>query len=937
MPSPLPDPVRPTPFPRWLTVLGALLLVLAVYLPSALAARFLNFDDQLLFDPQVGALRDAGDGFWAAIDPRRTIANVYLPVSHLSLWFDRWLFGLSPFGPHLMSLLFHALAGVALVRWLLAMALPVGLAHAAGALFLLHPALCESAAWVSSRKDELSGLFVFLALASTARYAFRPTPLRLCGIALLGVLALYSKATAVVLPLLALAVCLYLRDADRRRFRAPLLLLLVTLPIALHHQAIAAAEGTMAVTTTLAERLPQAPGALLHYLRQTFWPGGLNVLYPEVQTLERFRQALWPGLAAALLLLLGALWFWRSGRRAAGLGLLLLLLALLPFNTVFPASAIAAADRYLYLAIPGAALAVLAMLAPLHRRAAAVAGAALALPLAILCFARAGDFRDSETLWQASLAVDADNAVAQLNLANALEVAHPGDCALLQPVFERALAAARYPIHELHAARALCQLALFQCHYQEAGLRAKAAIAAAERVLQREVDPQRRQQAAQVLLATLVQSFSPLQLAGETEAAQQCVARAGVLAPEAPMLVGFRGLLACAELEQRLQASGQRHLAEDDAALLAAIAPVQQALAAAERDPDLCYVMGRLQLLADHQLEALKYFRRTTDADPGRTEAWLAAAQICRLNEQPKAAESYARKGMLLSRPEPQLRFELALALAAQARLDDAIDELELYVRMRPKDRDAARILSSFLCGKAIAGMGDKSHADLERLLQRALQHNPQEPRVDIVRGKICRDRRQWTAAIEHFERAQASGLEFDELGSLLAQSYRDRGYELLLEQKDEDGAVAAWRQCLRLAPPELDTGAMQMQLRAFWQRSEQLGVDRLKQRDRAGAEAAFRRCLAIDPDQHWAAWLLATALYGDPQADLAELDRLTAQALAWQQQHGLDRSKQVWLRAQVLQKLERDDEAQKLRAEYLATPDADADPQVLALLKGEN
>lgn len=933
MPIPYPAHTRP-PASRLALQFGvAVLLVLAVYLPSVWHAQFLDFDDPLFFDPQQGALHH---GLRAVLDPRLTIANVYLPVSHFSLWLDWWLYGGAPFGPHLTSLLLHAAAAVALSRWLLAMRLSPLLANVVALLFLLHPALAESAAWVSGRKDILSGLFVFLALGSTARYCERPTGLRLCGIGLLTVLAMYSKATAMVLPPFALAVCLF-QGGSARRFLAPLVQLLVTLPILWHHQLIAAAEGTMAATaaSTFAERLPQAPGALLHYLQQSFWPHALNILYPEVQTLERFVQVLWPAtavvLAAAGFALLA---FTRTRLRLAGLGMLLLLLALLPFNTVFPASAIAAADRYLYLAIPGAALCVVALAAALVHRGAVV-GVALALPLAMLTQQRAHAFENSDRAWQASLAVDPDNAVALLNQATELQKQHPYDYALFQPVLERARAAARYPIHQLRAERALTEVALYQAHYQEAALCAKAAIDAAERLLQNAAAGLPHEQALAQLQSTLLLSFQPLQLGGDSETARAAATRAQQLWPDAPQVVAFTALLDIGAVEQQLQKDAGSSVAADDARTAPVLARLQRALADDPRQPGLCYAMGRLQLLFDHQLEALKFFRRAIEADPRKVEAYLAAAMVCLHNNMNEEAVGYARTG-LMARNDPQLRYALAMALVAQTRMDDAIDNLELYARMRPKDRDAGRMLSQLLCAKAIAGMGDKPHAELERLLQQALYYNPDEPRVEVVRGKLCRDRRQFAEAVAHLEKAHDAFPDLEDATLMLAQSYRDLGYSLLLEQKvkDEDGAIAAWQKFLATAPPEIETDAVKMQLQAMWARSEKQGVEQLQQGDKAAAAVSFRRCLWILPQQHWASWLLATALYGQPGADLTELERLTKEALQWQQQHQTEKSRQVLLRVLVLQQLHREEQALQVLHDYLAKPDEDADPQVLKLLQ---
>ena len=89
-----------------------------------------------------------------------------------------------------------------------------------------------------------------------------------------------------------------------------------------------------------------------------------------------------------------------------------------------------------------------------------------------------------------------------------------------------------------------------------------------------------------------------------------------------------------------------------------------------------------------------------------------------------------------------------------------------------------------------------------------------------------------------------------------------------------------------------------------------------------------------IDPQQHWAAWLLATALFGEPEVDLAELELLCRQAVAWQQQHDLDASRQVYLLATTLVRKGDAQSARTVAADYLEAPAADAEPQVLAALR---
>jgi Flp pilus assembly protein TadD len=101
------------------------------------------------------------------------------PLTWFSHMIDCQLFGLLPWGHHLMNVLFHALNTVlvflALGR-LTQKTDPAGTgaiwrSFVVTAFFGLHPLRVESVAWVSERKDVLSAFFGLLTLLSYAKYA----------------------------------------------------------------------------------------------------------------------------------------------------------------------------------------------------------------------------------------------------------------------------------------------------------------------------------------------------------------------------------------------------------------------------------------------------------------------------------------------------------------------------------------------------------------------------------------------------------------------------------------------------------------------------------------------------------------------------------------------------------------------------------------------
>ena len=144
-----------------------------------------------------------GNGFVAWDDPRyvydnpgiRTLDLAFLKRAFTEVYFSNWhpltmisyavdhaLWGLNPLGYHIENAALHAVntALVALLSIrLITIAKPLGAsaAFAAGLIpalaFGLHPLHVESVAWISERKDLLSGLFFIASMLFYLRYAVK--------------------------------------------------------------------------------------------------------------------------------------------------------------------------------------------------------------------------------------------------------------------------------------------------------------------------------------------------------------------------------------------------------------------------------------------------------------------------------------------------------------------------------------------------------------------------------------------------------------------------------------------------------------------------------------------------------------------------------------------------------------------------------------------
>src|SRR5438128_3535895 len=150
---------------RWLAPLLVALLTLIAFLP-ALQNQFVNWDDKDNFrdNPHYRGL-----GWTHLRWMWTTHRGHYIPLTWMTLGLDYLLWDMNPVGYHLTSLLLHAANAVVfffVVRRILTRALPSSerghaLAVSAGVaalVFAIHPLRVESVAWVTERRDVLSGL-----------------------------------------------------------------------------------------------------------------------------------------------------------------------------------------------------------------------------------------------------------------------------------------------------------------------------------------------------------------------------------------------------------------------------------------------------------------------------------------------------------------------------------------------------------------------------------------------------------------------------------------------------------------------------------------------------------------------------------------------------------------------------------------------------------
>lgn len=409
---------------------GLVAITLVLYAPVR-THEFLNYDD----NEYVTEHPFVRDGLtWAGV--RWALTGVHQatwhPVTSLSHLFDVELFGLDA-GAHLIvNVGLHAAATVLLFLVLAAMTGARWPSAWVAAVFAWHPLHVESVAWVSERKDVLSGLWWMVTLAAHLRFVRRPTWASQAAVVIVFAVGLLAKPMLVTLPFVLLLLDWWplgrLRDRAAAialvREKVPLFALAAVMSVltVVAQRSAGALETTLA-STPLAYRLGNAATSYVTYLWKTVWPTGLAVFYPSPPHLSA-----WQALGAALVLVaitVAVAFDWKR-RPFLVVGWLWFLGTLVPVIGLVRQGDQAMADRFTYL--PAIGLYVIAawgaLSIPAARRAttatAATAVAALAACLAVTT-AQIPHWQNSLTLFSHAVAVTRDNHVAHTNLGIALD------------------------------------------------------------------------------------------------------------------------------------------------------------------------------------------------------------------------------------------------------------------------------------------------------------------------------------------------------------------------------------------------------------------------------------------------------------------------------------------------------------------------------------
>jgi hypothetical protein len=431
--------------------------VLAIY-GQTLAFDFVSYDDDQHVTENPIVLRGlSGEGIAFAFSKSNYRGGGFppQPLTWLSHMLDVEIFGLAAGGHHGTSLALHALGSLLLFAALRELTGATWRSAAAAALWAWHPLRVESVAWISERKDVLSGVFVMLTLWCYARYGKSGARAAWWGAIASLALGLMSKPTVIPLPVLLLLLDVW--PLARRSPFERLLLEKVPFFLLSGIAALATYEFNRGWITTTeivppALRASNAMLAVVSYLRGFLWPSQLAALYPHPYLpMQGGVPPSGPAIVTAAVLLVAITFAVLRARRHPHLavGWLFFLGMLLPTTGIVQVGAQASADRYTYLPAIGVSLGavwtvsevIARVRAPALRRALSALAVVGLAGYGVAAFVQTRIWRDSETLYRHTLTVSPRATLIYFNLAAWLRQHGRADEAVA--VYERA--AARNP------------------------------------------------------------------------------------------------------------------------------------------------------------------------------------------------------------------------------------------------------------------------------------------------------------------------------------------------------------------------------------------------------------------------------------------------------------------------------------------------------------
>jgi tetratricopeptide (TPR) repeat protein len=303
---------------RWVAPVTLFVAAFLVYVPT-LGHELLNWDDiqYVTENPFLGSFSGENlRAIWFTTEMPQ-----YYPMVFTSYLLEGKIHGGNAWGYHLTNNLLHALNSGLVFWWVGLLFGRRSLAWIAGIVFALHPIHVESVAWVTERKDVLSGFFFLASLISYEYWRDGGKRRWYAAALILYVGALFSKTVVCTAALVLVAREVFVGgERSGRRLLLVLPFLLLGGVMAWVTAWVERSMGPLIVAEqlTVGKQILVALSAPFFYVEKLVLPFGLEPVYPFEEAWAWWRPARWVAL-----LIMGVLVFllfrWADRRRRGSL------------------------------------------------------------------------------------------------------------------------------------------------------------------------------------------------------------------------------------------------------------------------------------------------------------------------------------------------------------------------------------------------------------------------------------------------------------------------------------------------------------------------------------------------------------------------------------------------------------------------------------------
>ena len=349
----------------WIAGAGLVFMCCAVFAPL-LDNSFIWDDDYYLTENLLLNNIDGLKRIWFDL----LATPQYYPLVFTSFWIEHKFWSLEPLGYHVDNVILHCINTVLL--WRILAFLRVKGSWLAAAIFAIHPVQVESVAWITERKNLLSGFFSFLSLYFFLKF-YNPDkphnfnedqneerPWSIYGVSLFFfICALWSKTVASTLPAVILLIYWWKQNSIRKKifllmvpyFTLGIVFSIITIRLEKFRVGAIGPEWEF----SFLDRFLIAGRALWFYIGKLVWPNPIIFTYPRWNIDDSILpQYIYP---FTFLFLIFFLWHWREKIGKGPLTAILFfagsLFPALGFFNVYPMRYSFVADHFQYLSCIG--------------------------------------------------------------------------------------------------------------------------------------------------------------------------------------------------------------------------------------------------------------------------------------------------------------------------------------------------------------------------------------------------------------------------------------------------------------------------------------------------------------------------------------------------------------------------------------------------------